>query len=535
MSGKSTQKAKKKNNKKDSIISSVEKEQQQQQQQPLTKAGKILKQISSRLDVACADPRINNSPPDIFPASSLFSSCPKLHSSFSSNSFVLIEGLPHSPFETLQSSASDFFSLPSEFKTRHNLKPHGPPSSPKSAGYMLGTLGGTTEFLDIRFRHLTPTYLLPGLLSSSSLLDLVTTSLLSPLSLPPLFSLPSHSLNLTQTVLRLASYTSSTFGSHTDTTFLTIVPPSKKGLQVYTPTGWLIIPENVTCIMAGELLEYTKGIPSCLHKVISDGKRLSTVYLVRQKDGGCFEGEDMNRIWAQLNPGMGAITDEDVEVQEDFVDVVCPVREEVYYECLGGKVLSKFPDVVEFSDVLEKSECSNIISLIDKKLDGGKGRSTIVSDDQKKVDGIRTSETCWMKHDETEGLKRLAERMAIVAGLPITHAEKWQGARYEAGGEYGLHSDHVEDFNGLECGGRCYSYIVYLNGDFEGGETAFPEIDIKVKPKQGKGLFFRNVREQVHANNVFEMDVDYDVLHKGNVVNKGTKYILTLWFHPVPL
>ena len=55
-----------------------------------------------------------------------------------------------------------------------------------------------------------------------------------------------------------------------------------------------------------------------------------------------------------------------------------------------------------------------------------------------------------------------------------------------------------------------YTYIIYLNDDFEGGETTFlvtPEIVIK--PETGGGLFFQ-----------------HPIIHEGVVVTKGKKYVL---------
>jgi predicted 2-oxoglutarate/Fe(II)-dependent dioxygenase YbiX len=51
--------------------------------------------------------------------------------------------------------------------------------------------------------------------------------------------------------------------------------------------------------------------------------------------------------------------------------------------------------------------------------------------------------------------------------------------------------------------------IVYLNDDFVGGETAFLDYEVTVKPKTGTGLFFF-----------------HPVLHEGREVERGVKYAL---------
>ena len=61
---------------------------------------------------------------------------------------------------------------------------------------------------------------------------------------------------------------------------------------------------------------------------------------------------------------------------------------------------------------------------------------------------------------------------------------------------------------------RLISAVVYLNDDFEGGETEMPE---KIwKPKKGKALIFPS---------------HWTFPHQARPVTKGTKYALVTWFH----
>jgi prolyl 4-hydroxylase len=53
-----------------------------------------------------------------------------------------------------------------------------------------------------------------------------------------------------------------------------------------------------------------------------------------------------------------------------------------------------------------------------------------------------------------------------------------------------------------------YTYIIYLNQEFEGGETVFlVEPEIRIKPRTGAGLFFQ-----------------HPIIHEGAVVTSGIKY-----------
>jgi len=54
-----------------------------------------------------------------------------------------------------------------------------------------------------------------------------------------------------------------------------------------------------------------------------------------------------------------------------------------------------------------------------------------------------------------------------------------------------------------------YSFLVYLNEDFDGGETTFfTEPEVSIKPQIGAGLLFQ-----------------HPLLHEGSIVNSGTKYV----------
>jgi Rps23 Pro-64 3,4-dihydroxylase Tpa1-like proline 4-hydroxylase len=82
-----------------------------------------------------------------------------------------------------------------------------------------------------------------------------------------------------------------------------------------------------------------------------------------------------------------------------------------------------------------------------------------------------------------------------------------QIVRYFPGNYYHLHRD-----NSGELYRRYVSVVCYLNDNFEGGSTYFPEIDLHVRPTQGSAILFNSNR-----------------LHAGSTVTSGVKYVLVLW------
>lgn len=82
-----------------------------------------------------------------------------------------------------------------------------------------------------------------------------------------------------------------------------------------------------------------------------------------------------------------------------------------------------------------------------------------------------------------------------------------------AGGGYHVwHDEH----SGLPHCNRSLVWMVYLNDDYEGGETEFLYYKRRVQPSKGTLLIWP--AGMTHA-------------HRGGLVLKGTKYVATGWFH----
>lgn len=108
--------------------------------------------------------------------------------------------------------------------------------------------------------------------------------------------------------------------------------------------------------------------------------------------------------------------------------------------------------------------------------------------------------------------EELLDRIAGVLGSSAEKFETPSILRYDVGQEFKIHHDA---FNGDE---RRHTVLVYLNEDFEGGETFLPEIDLKVVPKKGSCLVFTNIDEQ--------LQIIPQSLHSSLPIIAGVKYAL---------
>ena len=176
-------------------------------------------------------------------------------------------------------------------------------------------------------------------------------------------------------------------------------------------------------------------------------------------------------------------------------------------------------EVVETPFLLSSDECQRIIKLASDKL-----VTALTVGEQ--IDGYRTAEYCWLNEDDDPILFWIQDYISKQTGLPIENQESPHIVRYSVGGEYKEHHDWFDE-DDVEhrseigpSGNRTHSYIVYLNDDFEGGETEFIKLEQIVKPQIGKGLMWTNMKDGKCLD---------ESLHAGLPVTKGVKWILIIW------
>lgn len=176
--------------------------------------------------------------------------------------------------------------------------------------------------------------------------------------------------------------------------------------------------------------------------------------------------------------------------------------------------------VKEIKNVIPNNLCDKIINTfknqlvpaeIYKPLDGNKH----------KVDDTRVALNYFFNENTFPEIIPLKKHISKITNIPIHQQEQFCLIKYDEGGKYDLHYDSSNP-NITEDNPRAYSFIFYLNEDFEGGETFFPNLNNQtIKPEKGKMVYWNNFNE--------EQEFDYTKFHSGLPVTKGNKWILTLW------
>ncbi len=171
-------------------------------------------------------------------------------------------------------------------------------------------------------------------------------------------------------------------------------------------------------------------------------------------------------------------------------------------------------------------ECAALLALIERGAqpsplfnDGGSGRTD-----------IRTSSTHYFGNDPAS--LELGRRIDALLGLDRDHAEPLQGQRYRPGERYRNHTDVFRperehwQRERLRGGQRTWTAMLYLNEVEAGGETDFPRLGLAIRPETGMLVAWDNLDRQGRPNRA--------VLHAGNPVERGVKYVVTQWYRLEP-
>jgi predicted 2-oxoglutarate/Fe(II)-dependent dioxygenase YbiX len=179
-------------------------------------------------------------------------------------------------------------------------------------------------------------------------------------------------------------------------------------------------------------------------------------------------------------------------------------------------LLPIYPKPVVIENFLSENERIHIKQEAKSKL-----HVSTVDKDRRVDEQIRKSETAWLSTEDPI-VRRVVERCVSRTDRPIENCEQLQVLRYKEGGHYNPHQDvFYQDKNK-----RLYTFIIALNDEYEGGETAFPVINENYKLNAGDALFF-------HTLDNYGLDTS-DALHGGQPVKSGEKWVCNLWVHKHP-
>jgi hypothetical protein len=185
-------------------------------------------------------------------------------------------------------------------------------------------------------------------------------------------------------------------------------------------------------------------------------------------------------------------------------------------------------NILLWKNVISKENCNTIIKLIEEnsdwqnaKIGNKENTKEDMSYRSNKVDYLTSrfgvnSNIYWCHNTIGYGIKKVLEETIKeykynenFLDYFVSQDEGFQVLKYEKGQFYKTHLDSSKE------NGRVLSVLLYLNEDYEGGETYFPRQDMKIKGEQGDVLLFPS---------------NYCYPHSAEEILNGIKYSVVTWF-----
>lgn len=195
-----------------------------------------------------------------------------------------------------------------------------------------------------------------------------------------------------------------------------------------------------------------------------------------------------------------------------------------WQEVPAGKDCSESPLIRELPGFVDTGVCRWLID----KARGRLTRALVYEALSRKttVRDTRTNTAATLNLLDTDFVCALVQtRIAACLGLPFRQLEPLSILHYAEGEEITEHYDFVDpnvpnyEQEIAARGQRIVTFLIYLNDDYEGGETQFPELSISHKGRSGDGLYF--------VNALADGSADVRTLHAGRPPVRGEKWIVS--------
>jgi predicted 2-oxoglutarate/Fe(II)-dependent dioxygenase YbiX len=179
--------------------------------------------------------------------------------------------------------------------------------------------------------------------------------------------------------------------------------------------------------------------------------------------------------------------------------------------------------IVTFDGVITDALCD---AILEEFSDETEWKKTVVGDEGKVNDKIRAAETVILSYPHvieknSKVRTKLDKYVFASAGFAIKkYNEKFKSCNIQEDSGYELlrykegqfYTQHTDSFKGRP---RAVSCSFILNDDYEGGEFAFFNRELKYKPKKGSCIMFPS---------------NFMYPHEIMPVTSGTRYSIITWF-----
>lgn len=186
-----------------------------------------------------------------------------------------------------------------------------------------------------------------------------------------------------------------------------------------------------------------------------------------------------------------------------------------------GRLLSASPIVHAVPGFASTAECNWLIAEAAPRL-----KRAGVYNNPTGIDPGRTNQAAPFNFANADVISELIRhRIANQLRAPLGCLEMSQVLHYDVGQEFVLHCDFLDPQALREeiarNGQRVATVLIYLNDDFEGGQTSFPRLGLNHRGKTGDALVFGNVDAAGRP--------DPRSQHAGCPPTRGEKWVFSQW------
>ena len=174
-----------------------------------------------------------------------------------------------------------------------------------------------------------------------------------------------------------------------------------------------------------------------------------------------------------------------------------------------------------FDNFITPNEAKELINF-SKNFEFINGKISIIDVDK----NIRNNNVTWLEKTSHRVIRKICSKLEKITKYNRNNFENFQIAMYKNNQFYDYHYDEsiYDNYNLNDDSPRVLTALIYLNQDFQGGNTEFKNLNLRIKPKTGRLLLFDNL-------NKAKKNIHYLSEHRGQPVKNGFKWIINIWIH----
>jgi prolyl 4-hydroxylase len=189
-------------------------------------------------------------------------------------------------------------------------------------------------------------------------------------------------------------------------------------------------------------------------------------------------------------------------------------------------VVSELPRIRSYSGFATPAECRWLIAIGR----GSLGHAPVFDKESggQTINPVRDNRSVVLQLDTMDVVTEVVRtRISTATRLPVPLFEPSQVLNYAVGQRFKPHHDFLDPANPayreeiMRSGQRIATFLIYLNDEYEGGQTRFPTLGIDYRGRTGDALFIANVDREGRP--------EPRTLHAGLPPTAGEKWLLSQW------